>query len=173
MSERMQKWGQVYWTKQVWSLSGYMGILLSAWSAYCCRCACVYGYTGRYCEIDYRTGPCYRFSLWQLYSAPSTISPRKAKEGQCSSQLQGVVCTRQLCCATLGTCLPCAHWTQTVIFWPRCCLGPPLWTLSCPTGLPTWLPEERAHGEVHGHRRVWGHPWPLWRRGMCQQRWIV
>ena len=27
---------------------------------------------------------------------------RKATEGQCSSQLQGVVCTRQLCCATLG-----------------------------------------------------------------------
>ena len=26
------------------------------------RCACVYGYTGRYCEIDYRTGPCYRSS---------------------------------------------------------------------------------------------------------------
>jgi hypothetical protein len=24
------------------------------------RCACVYGYTGRYCEIDYRVGPCYR-----------------------------------------------------------------------------------------------------------------
>ncbi len=24
------------------------------------RCACVYGYTGRRCEIDYRTGPCYR-----------------------------------------------------------------------------------------------------------------
>lgn len=24
------------------------------------RCACVYGYTGRHCEIDYRTGPCYR-----------------------------------------------------------------------------------------------------------------
>ena len=23
------------------------------------RCACVYGYTGRYCEIDYRTGPCF------------------------------------------------------------------------------------------------------------------
>ncbi len=24
------------------------------------RCACIYGYTGRYCEIDYRTGPCFR-----------------------------------------------------------------------------------------------------------------
>ena len=25
------------------------------------RCACIYGYTGRYCEIDYRTGPCFRY----------------------------------------------------------------------------------------------------------------
>ena len=50
------------------------------------RCACVYGFTGRHCEIDYRTGPCYR----------------KAEDGQCSQQLQGVVCTRQLCCATIG-----------------------------------------------------------------------
>ncbi len=24
------------------------------------RCACIYGYTGRFCEIDYRTGPCYK-----------------------------------------------------------------------------------------------------------------
>ncbi|XP_059085513.1 fibrillin-2-like [Tigriopus californicus] len=50
------------------------------------RCACVYGYTGRYCEIDYRTGPCYR----------------RIENGQCTGQLEGVVCTRQLCCATIG-----------------------------------------------------------------------
>ena len=50
------------------------------------RCACVYGYTGRHCEIDYRTGPCYR----------------SVDNGQCSAQLHGVVCTRQLCCATIG-----------------------------------------------------------------------
>lgn len=50
------------------------------------KCACVYGYTGRYCEIDYRTGPCYRRVL----------------EDQCSGALEGVVCTRQLCCATIG-----------------------------------------------------------------------
>ena len=33
------------------------------WSRWSYRCACVYGYTGRYCEIDYRTGPCYRYLL--------------------------------------------------------------------------------------------------------------
>ena len=31
------------------------------------------------------------------------FSCRKATDSQCSSQLRGVVCTRQLCCATLGT----------------------------------------------------------------------
>ncbi|XP_043673250.1 fibrillin-2-like isoform X2 [Vespula pensylvanica] len=50
------------------------------------RCACIYGYTGRRCETDYRTGPCYT----------------KVKNGQCLANLQGVVCTRQLCCATVG-----------------------------------------------------------------------
>lgn len=50
------------------------------------RCACVYGYTGRRCEKDYRTGPCYR----------------KLRQSSCSDQLPGVVCTRQLCCATVG-----------------------------------------------------------------------
>lgn len=34
----------------------------------------------------YRTGPCYT----------------KVKNGQCLASLQGVVCTRQLCCATVG-----------------------------------------------------------------------
>ena len=50
------------------------------------RCACVYGYTGRHCEIDYRTGPCYR----------------RVTSDTCTGQLQGVVCTKQLCCATIG-----------------------------------------------------------------------
>lgn len=50
------------------------------------RCACIYGYTGRKCETDYRTGPCYT----------------KVKDGQCLIHLQGVVCTRQMCCATVG-----------------------------------------------------------------------
>ena len=69
------------------------------------RCACVYGYTGRYCEIDYRTGPCYRSSrLGAFFLFQISFSSRKALDGQCSSQLQGVVCTRQLCCATLGDC---------------------------------------------------------------------
>ncbi|XP_035710508.1 fibrillin-2 isoform X2 [Folsomia candida] len=60
------------------------------------RCACVYGYTGRKCEADYRTGPCFT----------------KVTGNVCGSQLQGVVCTRQLCCATVGVawghpCEPC------------------------------------------------------------------
>uniref|UniRef100_A0A131YT62 Nidogen n=1 Tax=Rhipicephalus appendiculatus TaxID=34631 RepID=A0A131YT62_RHIAP len=50
------------------------------------RCSCVYGYTGRRCERDYRTGPCFR----------------NMHHSSCSDQLPGVVCTRQLCCATIG-----------------------------------------------------------------------
>ncbi|CAL1273321.1 unnamed protein product [Larinioides sclopetarius] len=50
------------------------------------RCACVYGFTGRRCERDYRTGPCFR----------------KVQNQFCAGQLTGVVCTRQLCCATVG-----------------------------------------------------------------------
>ncbi|XP_077556924.1 fibrillin-1-like isoform X1 [Haemaphysalis longicornis] len=50
------------------------------------RCSCVYGYAGRRCERDYRTGPCFR----------------KIRHSSCSDQLPGVVCTRQLCCATIG-----------------------------------------------------------------------
>ncbi|KAF6210291.1 hypothetical protein GE061_013395 [Apolygus lucorum] len=50
------------------------------------KCACIYGYTGKRCEADYRTGPCYT----------------KIENGLCQSQLAGVVCTRNLCCATVG-----------------------------------------------------------------------
>ncbi|XP_065299649.1 fibrillin-2-like isoform X2 [Dermacentor albipictus] len=50
------------------------------------RCTCVYGYTGRRCERDYRTGPCFR----------------NQRQSSCLDQLPGVVCTRQLCCATIG-----------------------------------------------------------------------
>ncbi|KAK6631430.1 hypothetical protein RUM44_005957 [Polyplax serrata] len=50
------------------------------------RCACPYGYTGRRCEADYRTGPCY------------TI----VKNDMCLGQLEGIVCTKNLCCATVG-----------------------------------------------------------------------
>lgn len=35
---------------------------------------------------DYRTGPCFR----------------RVKNQYCAGQLTGVVCTRQLCCATVG-----------------------------------------------------------------------
>ncbi|XP_050520393.1 fibrillin-2-like isoform X2 [Daktulosphaira vitifoliae] len=50
------------------------------------RCACVYGYAGRRCEADYRIGPCYT----------------RVVNDMCQGQLEGVVCTKQLCCATIG-----------------------------------------------------------------------
>ena len=55
----------------------------------------------------------------------------------------------------------------------RCCMGSPLWKMSCKTWLPAGIPEERPHGQVHGHRWVRGHPRPLRRRGVHQQSWIV
>ncbi|CAM9994712.1 unnamed protein product [Lampetra fluviatilis] len=50
------------------------------------RCACVYGYTGAQCERDYRTGPCFT----------------QVSNQMCQGQLSGVVCTKTLCCATIG-----------------------------------------------------------------------
>ncbi|XP_018328225.1 fibrillin-2 isoform X2 [Agrilus planipennis] len=50
------------------------------------RCACVFGFTGNHCEIDYRTGPCYT----------------SIKGSLCTNQLENVVCTKTLCCATVG-----------------------------------------------------------------------
>lgn len=50
------------------------------------RCACVYGFSGKRCEIDYRTGPCFT----------------ELSDNMCRGQLTGVVCTKQLCCATVG-----------------------------------------------------------------------
>lgn len=62
------------------------------------RCACVYGFTGRKCEADYRTGPCFT----------------RVKSDTCQGQLPGVVCTKQLCCATIGKAWghPCEHCPQ-------------------------------------------------------------
>ncbi|XP_069699509.1 fibrillin-2-like isoform X2 [Periplaneta americana] len=59
------------------------------------RCACIYGFTGRRCEADYRTGPCFT----------------RVKNDMCQGQLEGVVCTKQLCCATVGRAWghPCEH----------------------------------------------------------------
>ncbi|XP_065169457.1 fibrillin-2-like [Atheta coriaria] len=59
------------------------------------RCACVYGFTGHHCEHDLRTGPCYTSIRGNL----------------CVNQLQGVVCTKTLCCATVGKAWghPCEH----------------------------------------------------------------
>ncbi|KAI5722464.1 hypothetical protein M8J76_008856 [Diaphorina citri] len=59
------------------------------------KCACLYGYAGRRCEADYRTGPCYT----------------KVVNDMCQGQLEGVVCTKQLCCATVGRAWghPCEH----------------------------------------------------------------
>ncbi|XP_045405469.1 fibrillin-3 [Lemur catta] len=57
------------------------------------HCACVYGFMGPQCEKDYRTGPCF-----------GQVGP----EG-CQHQLTGLVCTKALCCATVGRAwgLPC------------------------------------------------------------------
>ncbi|XP_068551359.1 fibrillin-1 isoform X4 [Anas acuta] len=50
------------------------------------RCACTYGFTGPQCERDYRTGPCFTLVTNQM----------------CQGQLSGIVCTKTLCCATVG-----------------------------------------------------------------------
>ncbi|TSK16121.1 Fibrillin-2 [Bagarius yarrelli] len=50
------------------------------------RCACVYGFTGSQCERDYRTGPCFSQVLDKM----------------CHSQVSGIMCTKILCCATVG-----------------------------------------------------------------------
>ncbi|XP_069078600.1 fibrillin-1 [Pleurodeles waltl] len=50
------------------------------------RCACMYGFTGPQCERDYRTGPCFTVVSNQM----------------CQGQLTGIVCTKTLCCATVG-----------------------------------------------------------------------
>uniref|UniRef100_A0A8C9VFY4 Fibrillin 2b n=1 Tax=Scleropages formosus TaxID=113540 RepID=A0A8C9VFY4_SCLFO len=50
------------------------------------RCACVYGFTGPQCERDYRTGPCFT----------------QVSNQMCQGQLSGIVCTKTLCCATIG-----------------------------------------------------------------------
>ncbi|XP_029769333.1 fibrillin-2-like [Terrapene carolina triunguis] len=50
------------------------------------RCACVYGFTGPQCERDYRTGPCFS----------------QVNNQMCQGQLSGIVCTKTMCCATIG-----------------------------------------------------------------------
>ncbi|XP_066459257.1 fibrillin-2 [Eleutherodactylus coqui] len=50
------------------------------------RCACVYGFTGPQCERDYRTGPCFT----------------QVSNQMCQGQVTGIVCTKTLCCATIG-----------------------------------------------------------------------
>ncbi|CAH2049014.1 unnamed protein product, partial [Iphiclides podalirius] len=68
------------------------------------RCVCFHGLSGTRCEIDRRTGPCYTDTRGAL----------------CTGALEGVVCTKQLCCATVGVAWghPCE----------RCA------DLDCPTG---------------------------------------
>ncbi|XP_029108624.1 fibrillin-2 isoform X1 [Scleropages formosus] len=50
------------------------------------RCACVYGFTGPLCERDYRTGPCFM----------------QVSKQMCQGQMSRIVCTKVLCCATVG-----------------------------------------------------------------------
>ncbi|XP_054548958.1 fibrillin-3 isoform X3 [Talpa occidentalis] len=49
-------------------------------------CACVYGFMGPQCERDYRIGPCFG---------------QVGTEG-CQRQHTGLLCTKALCCATVG-----------------------------------------------------------------------
>uniref|UniRef100_A0A671NV91 Fibrillin 2a n=1 Tax=Sinocyclocheilus anshuiensis TaxID=1608454 RepID=A0A671NV91_9TELE len=50
------------------------------------HCACVYGFTGPQCERDYRTGPCFI----------------RVHSRQCAAQSSGFVCSKAVCCATVG-----------------------------------------------------------------------
>ncbi|ESO94529.1 hypothetical protein LOTGIDRAFT_232356 [Lottia gigantea] len=50
------------------------------------RCSCPYGFSGNRCEQDYRTGPCFT----------------QISNNMCRGQLTGVVCTKILCCSTIG-----------------------------------------------------------------------
>ncbi|XP_071115970.1 fibrillin-2-like [Haliotis cracherodii] len=50
------------------------------------RCSCPYGFTGKQCQQDYRTGPCFT----------------QISDNMCRGQLTGVVCTKMLCCSTIG-----------------------------------------------------------------------
>lgn len=50
------------------------------------RCVCYPGLSGKRCEIDRRTGPCYT----------------ERRGALCTGALEAVVCTKQLCCATVG-----------------------------------------------------------------------
>ncbi|XP_077989136.1 fibrillin-1-like isoform X2 [Glandiceps talaboti] len=62
------------------------GCLNGGWCVGPQRCSCPYGFTGRTCERDYRTGPCY------------TV----VQDNRCKAPQDGLVCTKALCCATLG-----------------------------------------------------------------------
>ncbi|KAL8595710.1 hypothetical protein ACOMHN_012130 [Nucella lapillus] len=50
------------------------------------KCSCPFGFTGTSCQHDFRTGPCFT----------------QVSNNMCRGQLTGVVCTRALCCATIG-----------------------------------------------------------------------
>ncbi|CAI5792881.1 fibrillin-1 isoform X1 [Podarcis lilfordi] len=50
------------------------------------HCLCQKGYTGTHCGQHYRTGPCFTLVTNQM----------------CQGQLSGIVCTKTLCCATVG-----------------------------------------------------------------------
>ncbi|KTG04443.1 hypothetical protein cypCar_00020287, partial [Cyprinus carpio] len=49
-------------------------------------CSCQKGYTGSHCGQHYRTGPCFT----------------QVNNQMCQGQLSGIVCTKTLCCATIG-----------------------------------------------------------------------
>ncbi|XP_071501953.1 fibrillin-1-like [Diadema antillarum] len=65
------------------------------------RCSCPHGFGGSQCQTDYRTGPCYL----------------QAQNGFCSAVIEGIQCTKALCCSTIGqgwgdTCETCDTFTN-------------------------------------------------------------
>lgn len=72
-----------------------------------------------YHVLDYRTGPCFR----------------RVKNQYCAGQLTGVVCTRQLCCATVG-----AAWGHPCEECPK--------KLPCDRGFITNIQSKTCQGKV-------------------------
>uniref|UniRef100_A0A8C8SP86 Fibrillin 1 n=1 Tax=Pelusios castaneus TaxID=367368 RepID=A0A8C8SP86_9SAUR len=87
------------------------------------RCACVYGFTGPQCERDYRTGPCFS----------------QVNNQMCQGQLSGIVCTKTMCCATIGRA------------WGHPCEMCPAQPHPCRRGFIPNIRTGACQGRCHGH----------------------
>ena len=106
------------------------------------RCACVYGYTGRYCEIDYRTGPCFMDISEQDTCTDQLEGRRKLFQGLKRLKIYSELSSLFRCCLHQAA----------VLRDHRGCLGPPLREVSCGASLQRGrLPQKRPHRKVHGH----------------------